>query len=83
MNQYDAELWTYMEWDFLAPREQKWRANWYEMWPVLRDSLNRLNEYESEGLPVTELSVAQAWLDRAWANESGTRYATGISTGWV
>ena len=34
------------------------------MSPELRDVLNRLTKYESEGLSVTGLSVAQAWLDR-------------------
>ena len=51
-----------MQWDFLAPDELDWRANWYEVSHELRDRLNRLNYYQSEGLPWTEVSVAQAWL---------------------
>ena len=67
MTPYNVELWTYMtqmEWDFLAPREPNWWANWCGVSPELRDRLCRLNKYQSEGLPVTELRVAQAWLDR-------------------
>ena len=55
---------TQMELDFLAPRESSWRANWYDITPELRDRMDRLNKCESEGLTVTELSVAQAWLAR-------------------
>ena len=60
-----AELWTItdqMQWDFLAPRELDWWVNWNEVSPELRDRLNRLNHYQPEGLPYTEVSVVQAWL---------------------
>ena len=65
MNNYDNKLWTemtQMEWDFLAHREPNWRANWYKVTPELRDRLKRFNEYQSEGYPVTELSLINASL---------------------
>ena len=67
MDDYANDLWTemtQMEWDSLAPRETNRRANWYDISPELRDRLNRLNEYETDGLPFIELSVTQAWLAR-------------------
>ena len=67
MDNYNRELWTemtQMEWDFLAPRETNWRANWDEVSSELRDRLRRLIEYNSDGNIYTEGSVAQAWLTR-------------------
>ena len=37
----NGELWTFMEqmeWDYLAPHELDWRANWYEVSLELRDN---------------------------------------------
>ena len=65
MTDTDAEFRTFMyqmPLDFLASRDLDWRVNWYEVSPELRDRLERLNYYQSEGLPCTEVSVAQAWL---------------------
>ena len=67
MTGYDNELWTQMtqfEWGVLAPRETNWRADWYQVTPMLRDHLDRLHEYDLKSLQYTEISVAQAWLDR-------------------
>ena len=75
MNSYVAELWTHMiekEWDFLAPHEPNWRTNWYEVSSELRDRLNRLNDYQSEGLSCTEISGAQALLVRYEADITST-----------
>ena len=58
MTDTDAELWTFMDQVLWLD----WRANWYGVSPELRDRLDRLNHYQSEGLPCTEVSVAQAWL---------------------
>ena len=59
-NNYDNELWTHMtqfEWDVLAPRETNWRADWYQVTPMLRDRLDRLHEYDLEPFPYTDVSM--------------------------